>query len=491
MSRLVRLIGSGIGLASEAYDKRKSSSQVPTQASVASSSSRAAPQWDDSPPQYVELPDEHAAQLIASGKAVPAGSQSEKKSAHEENDEDDDSLSEDSDEEHWELDEALETVRSSHDDREVNLTEAQIADEFTRNHPPPAYTPISPKGKLAYPVIIPQRRPRNKKRGFVRAYAPALADCGVDQAAFLDFLESFDSSSKASPWLQVINIAAMGAGFVPSPIAMGVATAVQVCVGVAMELQARTRSNSFLDQINREYFQPRGLFCLIMTYKPDSSATHETVDITKTIHKSMNPSTGMAGQLGKLKVSSGKTYGELEMPEAAPLIFPDLDRIAADNSAEGIKKQNKLKSTQDFVADYFDKRARAQYAQENPQASLAVNNAGSSFTSRYADPNHPASSGSLVALITGGAVNPRARKQERRDARRAHRDERRIRRGREPRGPRRSRRNGNREGVIRKMLKHDVLYLMVVNLPTEEEMEGARRALDQEEAQKQGYGSRS
>ena|SRR6266536_5715420 len=30
------------------------------------------------------------------------------------------------------------------------------------------------------------------------------------------------------------------------------------------------------------------------------------------------------------------------------------------------------------------------------------------FASRYSDPNHPASNGSLVSLLTGGHVNPRA-----------------------------------------------------------------------------------
>lgn len=46
--------------------------------------------------------------------------------------------------------------------------------------------------RLPCPVIIPQRRPRNKDRGFVRAYAPILQDCGIDQEIFLQFLEYLD-----------------------------------------------------------------------------------------------------------------------------------------------------------------------------------------------------------------------------------------------------------------------------------------------------------
>ena len=50
--------------------------------------------------------------------------------------------------------------------------------------------------KLSCPVIIPQRRPGSKIRGFVRAYAPALADFDIDQDAFLDFLKSFHKASQ-------------------------------------------------------------------------------------------------------------------------------------------------------------------------------------------------------------------------------------------------------------------------------------------------------
>ena len=122
--------------------------------------------------------------------------------------------------------------------RDVN----QLTDAFMKSHPPPAYTAsVQTGGKLPCPVIIPQRRPRDKKRGFVRAYAPVLEDCGIDQATFLDFLKTFHAASKASPWLTVVNIAAAGAGMAPSAIAMGVSIAVQFAVGVAMEVQARTR----------------------------------------------------------------------------------------------------------------------------------------------------------------------------------------------------------------------------------------------------------
>jgi hypothetical protein len=58
--------------------------------------------------------------------------------------------------------------------------------------------PVDPETvqKLPVPVIIPQRRPRFKGRGFVRAYAPLLADSGISQEMFIEFLEVFDKASE-------------------------------------------------------------------------------------------------------------------------------------------------------------------------------------------------------------------------------------------------------------------------------------------------------
>lgn len=106
------------------------------------------------------------------------------------------------------------------------------------------------------------------------------------------------------------------------------------------------------------------------------------------------------------------------MPEAAPLIFPALERLAEDDSAEGKKKKS---SSTKFVADYYDRRAQAKYAFENPNSSLAAPGGQPQFASRFADPNHPANSGSLISLITGGKFNPEAGRQKRRIERRTRR----------------------------------------------------------------------
>jgi hypothetical protein len=91
-----------------------------------------------------------------------------------------------------------------------------IADEFMRTHPPPPYGDLVISGNLPCPVIIPQRRPRDWTRGFMRAYAPVLANCGISEATFLDFLKAFHAVNRHLPWLMVVNSAAWC--LVPYPI---------------------------------------------------------------------------------------------------------------------------------------------------------------------------------------------------------------------------------------------------------------------------------
>ena len=49
---------------------------------------------------------------------------------------------------------------------------------------------------LSGPVILPQRRPRWKSRGFIRAYAPVLREYDIDEEQFLDFMDRFHRAAK-------------------------------------------------------------------------------------------------------------------------------------------------------------------------------------------------------------------------------------------------------------------------------------------------------
>ena len=100
----------------------------------------------------------------------------------------------------------------------------------------------SEPSQLSSPVIIPQRRPKDRTRGFIRAYAPDLSRCGIDQRTFLQFIDNLNSSVAASGAVQAINLAGAAAGAVPASVFVGapvIGLAVQVAAGVYTEVQAR------------------------------------------------------------------------------------------------------------------------------------------------------------------------------------------------------------------------------------------------------------
>jgi len=96
-------------------------------------------------------------------------------------------------------------------------------------------------GRLPLPVIIPQRRPKDRTRGFIRAYTPILEGSGIDEATWLAFLDTFEKSSEASPWLNAINLASFATLMLPHAASILVSIAIQQTVKVAMDMQSRQR----------------------------------------------------------------------------------------------------------------------------------------------------------------------------------------------------------------------------------------------------------
>ncbi|USW48765.1 hypothetical protein Slin15195_G020840 [Septoria linicola] len=405
--------------------------------------------------------------------------------------------------------------------------------------------------QLPYPVILPQRRPRKKARGFIRAYSPVLADCGISQEVFLTFLNNFHKSSQASPIFPVITISAAIAGMAPSVIAMAVCTAAQVAAGIGAEVQSRSRTNTFLDRINDELFKPAGLYAMIVKYQSDAEAQQSTsglaglasqvraerADVSAyqkaTIAKynrTASDAKTVGDRMENLRLASGTTKGAAMLPESAPLIFPDIDKKVAQAGPETFN--DKTKDAKKFLADYLDRRAQMEYATKHPHSSLSVPEQQRGFKSTVADSNHPMHSGGLVALVSGGKVAPRVEKGERRMERKLARDERRMARGREPkarkrygeayqnelahrkeakdgstadsagkdsveghrdgdvgegssrnalqyRAARRGRRNQKGAlGAVKRVMRENVLYLTIVNMPNEAELANARLELE-------------
>ncbi|KAL2682861.1 hypothetical protein Neosp_007319 [[Neocosmospora] mangrovei] len=493
---IVKGIASGIGLASEGItsykERRKASASSPSSENDAASIR--------SIPTSTDVTVNGAYELSGETKARPE------------------------EDAQWELDEAQDELLPQYEPPQETGTTSDLGQDFFSRYPAPPY--MENTSKLSQPVILPQRRPKTRRRGFIRAYAPALNDTGITQDMFLEFLETFHKSTQASPWIDAINMAAMPLSLIPHfPMVVGLA--IQATLMVAKDIQNRTRTNAFLDKANKEFFGPRGLYCLIMTYSPETDKPHEAADISSTIATSQNPSTSQK-IFGKLKESKGKTYGEVELPEAAPLVFPVLEDPATESEAKKSTKE-KLEGTQNYVRDYFDKRAQAKFAAKNDGNSL-VQGPAPKFTSRYADPTHPASSGSFRSLITGGHINPPPMTRQDRmagamgnwcntyDARQPGanytlKDHVLRTRGMKSLGSPRaehapyggqpaepapsmrpglgSRMSGDRDkmqvgplavpsprGMIKKVVKKNILYLMVVNLPTDEELAQAAEELE-------------
>ncbi|OJJ50359.1 hypothetical protein ASPZODRAFT_58063 [Penicilliopsis zonata CBS 506.65] len=424
----------------------------------------------------------------------------------------------------WELDEVQDqlcgrpestsTVITDEDTVNGDTDTISLAESFARNYPPPSYTETP---QLPCPVVLPQRRPKSQMRGFIRAYSPVLQDFGIDESMFLEFLETSNKACQASPWIQAVNLASIGTMFMPTLTGFLVSAAIQIATNMAMAAEGRRKTNAYFDKINDSFFRPRGLYCLIMTWNPESADPYATFNLNSTVMTAMDRGgSDMFGKLRhKFKTANADTYGNLPFPETAPLVFPVLDQLPDDEEIQ--KKLSKLKKQKQFASDYWDRRARAKFALENPDSEL---NMGPKpiFTSRYADPSHPASSGSLLGLVTGGYLTEEKLSNLKGRGTLSQLTASRGSGGSAPYGQRggglgdlvstiTSLKNGrgissssaintkpslssrvsgglgggltgvSPLGFVQKVLKKKVVYLMIVNMPSEEEMQAAREAL--------------
>lgn len=218
MSILVKVLGGGLGIASEAIHDYRARSRSQSARSSSRSVAVEGPNYD-APAEYVEVSDATTAErMMRSGQAERvvdnAGDNDGYKSKNaqdwdecEYSSSDDGPRTED-DEAAWELDEMAERVAPpSYTEAGINPATSSVegdsvketskrADNAIRDLVRMAGPPPHPIQRLRCTVIIPQRRPRNKDRGFVRAYAPVMEGCGVGQDVFLKFQEDWLAASK-------------------------------------------------------------------------------------------------------------------------------------------------------------------------------------------------------------------------------------------------------------------------------------------------------
>ncbi|KAK1687492.1 hypothetical protein BDP55DRAFT_727419 [Colletotrichum godetiae] len=324
--------------------------------------------------------------------------------------------------------------------------------QFIVQHPPPEASNLgSERHHLPMPVILPQRRPEARHRGFVRAYAPVLEECGIDQTSWLEFLDGFESSIKGSPWFGVVNAGVMGAdlahtvvgGF--APITMLVTLAVQTGLETSRRGYVNYKQNNYLEVMNENFFKPRGLYALIVKYKPSSSEVVENVDLNSNITQAVEGSEKQSKWKKLLYSSSTTTKSEAEIPEPAPLVFPELDKMN-----EG-QKQNMVKKFGDSISKYYDRKATDRFRKEHPDSKL--------MPEASSEEEGPEASNS-----TESHKGPIGRLKQRRQQR--FEDS-----GREPKFGKEAREKRKNNRPLKKLMRQDALYLMVVNLPTSKEMD--------------------
>ena len=197
-----------------------------------------------------------------------------------------------------------------------------------------------------------------------------------------------------------------------------------------------------------------------MTYKPGNKNDSEMLDFETAAATAIDKrNKDEKSNLQDYKSSSGKMHNK-QIPEACALVFPELDK------ASGEQQENAFKRSLNFTRNYYDRRSQAEFAAHNPDSKLNVQNP--QFAGKYGDPTTFENSG-VVGVATGGRVDPRRRRWNRRN-------DLKQKVGKDPIPSGQSGLLGGRAGVVKKVLAPNILYLMIVNMPSEEELQAAKAA---------------
>lgn len=267
-----------------------------------------------------------------------------------------------------------------------------------------------------------------------------------------------------------------------------------------------------LDKYNEELFGPRGLYCMIMKYDPNMPDPDDPKQ-----EKKSNGFGNMAQNKSWLRDPvSGKIQGQHGLPTAvAPLVYLEgredhkqfLATGSADRSPEPEQPQNmksKAKKAFDNFNDYLDRRARAKYAAEN-QGDILSTPVSKPFSNRFLDPNSTTNNGGFLGFITGGAMaqDPETRRMKKHA--RIDEEAKRVQDEYDDRRDQILNQNQSRREIERQLKRldedyqprlavfrdqhkdvekdqrgvKDVLYLTIVNKPTDAEIAAATAKMDE------------
>ena len=231
----------------------------------------------------------------------------------------------------------------------------------------------------------------------------------------MDLLRAFHEAAQSSPIIVGIFVAAHLYGYIPTIPTVVCSIITQHTALAAIVIQRPSRTNIFLDDLNQQFFRPRGLFVFLVSCKGERGKwSTEALDILHAVVKNVVPLDKPTSGNRKAKVkhnmqwTSGTSHGMIEIPESAPLVYPALNGAAGeDEDRSGSTREEKSSKIQSFrvlMGEYSDCRAQALFHAENPDSPLDVP-LEKPFASKHSDPTHPANSGSLISLDTGGKVN--------------------------------------------------------------------------------------
>jgi hypothetical protein len=194
MSKLVNFVGSGIGLAREISASRQPTSKTTTSRSVTGDASHGSDTRGNFSTRHQNGQEYGSRTDYQDYSPVSWSNHSGEREYHNSQEKDIRTC-----EEEWNPQDPVNIIIQP----PPPYTAEEYEESANRVLPPALQRPSSPsitvRGRLPCPVIIPQRRPENKERGFIRAYAPALLECGIDEATFMNFIDSLNQATKVSP----------------------------------------------------------------------------------------------------------------------------------------------------------------------------------------------------------------------------------------------------------------------------------------------------
>lgn len=181
-------------------------------------------------------------------------------------------------------------------------------------------------------------------------------NCGIDQTTFIKFLDGF---GMATPEVVAFESTKLGINVVDvflTPFAPGVAIGIEAAVESVQEKRSRQAQNAYLQKMNKELFEPRGLRCLIFAYDANKD---QVLDEGNTTSMSLPRSRKFDG-----------TMGGANLPKSAGLMYPDpyegVEKKSGLGGAIGDKVSRTLKD--DEAKD--DVKAQVKYLIKNPNSPL-------------------------------------------------------------------------------------------------------------------------